>query len=167
MAFMVSSSFQQKCTLFTSCYTFQSSFLWKAIKQMASSSHPLVSSDQKRPVEGITGKFNVVISILGFHRPGLSGQKPSLALYVWFGASCVAFLLLVVCWVFWLGGWGFGIVFFFLRKDMKHYSITNQVFLASHSSRQLPLSLTNFFYVIKVRTLLKKVSRCWWVASRD
>lgn len=56
----------------------------KSHKQMAFSSHPLVCSDQKRPVEHITGNFNVVLILLGFQTPGLSRKKPSLTFYVWF-----------------------------------------------------------------------------------
>lgn len=130
--------------------------LMKSHKQMAFSSHPLVL-DQKRPVEYIQIRreqwnrreqgTNVLLILLGFHTPGLSRKKPSLIFYI---------------------GFEFRALFFFtIRKEIKHYSMADQVFLASHSRRQVPSSLTNFLYIIKGKPLLKKVLRYWWVARRD
>lgn len=92
----------------------------KCYKQKASSSCLLVFSDEKRPVEHITGNFNVVWILWEFHTPGLLRKKPSLTFYVWFKG------------------------FFTIRKDMKHYSIANHVFLASHS-RSLCAFITHQF----------------------
>lgn len=112
---------------------------------MESSSHPLVFSDQKRPMEGITGDFNVLLIFLGFHTPELSRKKLSLMFYVWFEFR------------------GF---FSYKKRDETLFHCKPSIF-TSHSRRQVPSSLTNFLYIIKGKTLLKKILRSWWVARRD
>lgn len=89
MVFMVSSQFPKKGTLFASPLLSRVNFYEKPLTRWHLH-HTHRSLQVKRGQWDIMGKFNV-ISILGFHTPGLSSKKPSLALYVWFGASCVVF----------------------------------------------------------------------------